>query len=89
MRPHSAGIDKKILLNYLRGPEAVQMIGHYFGAALDEAQARHVTSLLSPSTLQMTPAMLEQLCAEHETVDQMLAELDARCPPPPMLVPSR
>ena len=38
--------------------------------------------------LLLTPAMMEQLCAEHETVDTMLEEL-LRQMSGPLLVPTR
>ena len=42
----------------------------------------------SPRILLLTPAMMEQLCAEHETVDTILEEL-LRQMSGPLLVPTR
>jgi len=83
-------IDKQLLLGYLRAPEAILMIQHYFGAQLTDEQRERVAVLLpeDQAGVRLTPAMMEQLCAEHETVETMLDEL-LRQMSGPVLVPSR
>jgi len=82
-------IDKQIFLGYIEPVEAQQMIGHYFGEQLNTEQLLRLTSMLGDgATLRLTPATMEQICAEHETVDKMLDALALRCRGP-MLVPSR
>mmetsp|Transcript_83899 Transcript_83899/g.130999 ORF Transcript_83899/g.130999 Transcript_83899/m.130999 type:complete len:714 (-) Transcript_83899:87-2228(-) len=71
-------IDKKFLLTYMRGDCSVQMIGHYFQMELEDTEKQRVCELVDENKLDITPARLEQLCAEHDTVDGLcgaLAEL--------------
>ena len=83
-------IDKQLYLGFLRAPEAAQMCAHYFGTELSEAQAERVALLLPEEGggLVLTPAALEQACAEHDDVDAMLDSMLARMTGP-MLVPGR
>jgi len=81
-------IDRKILLGYIRAESCAEMLAHYFSAALSEAQVERLHGILKPDTLQITPAMMEQLCAEHETIDEIISALARRCAGP-MLVPGR
>ena len=73
-------IDKTIHLSYLQAAEAAQMAAHYFQCPVSDAQAERLGGLLpdSGAPLQLTPAMMEQLCAEHETVDALLDALRRR-----------
>ena len=66
------------------------MIHHYFACDLSAAQRERIQLLLpeEQSGLRLTPAMMEQLCAEHETIDSMLDALLEQMSGP-MLVPSR
>jgi len=72
-------IDKKFLLGYLSGLCCSQMVAHYFQSALAESDTARIGELVDGSSsrpgLQITPARLEQLCAEHETVDSLCQEL--------------
>ncbi len=83
-------IDKKLHLGYMRGPEAADMVSHYFGTTLSSVQEERLHGLLPEDTslLRLTPATLEQLCAEHDDVDAMLDELTDRVSGP-RLVPAR
>ena len=66
-------IDRCLLLGYLQLEEAAQMLAHYFSASVsDEQRARLDRSL----RCRMTPATMEQLCAEHESIDSLLDELE-------------
>ena len=81
-------IDKTIHLSYLQAAEAAQMAAHYFQCPVSDAQAERLGGLLpdSGAPLQLTPAMMEQLCAEHDTVDELLDALTLKAAGP-MLVP--
>ena len=56
------------------------MAAHYFQCPVSDAQAERLGGLLpdSGAPLQLTPAMMEQLCAEHDTVDALLDALTLR-----------
>ena len=68
---------------YVELPEATEMVQHYFGgyrgelldaaqrAALEAAWARVVGAGIS-----LTPAQLEELCAEYESVESLCAGLE-------------
>merc|ERR1712232_269523 len=76
-------IDKKFLLDYMQGAQAAQMIAHYFSR--DEELALDIKGEIltvvdgcpetSTKGLEITPARLEQLCAEHDTLEEMLTGL--------------
>lgn len=69
-------IDRCLLLSYLQIADAARMLEHYFGAALAGAQRDALDGLLDGDRgLQMTPAEMEQLCAQHDSVDTLLDDL--------------
>ena len=69
-------VDKQVFLSYIGPREAAQMIAHYFGVdGLSAAQRATIETVLGASGLVLTPAQCEQQCAEHETIDAMLAHL--------------
>ena len=81
-------VDRLIHLGYLQAEAASQMIAHYFGAeGLSETQATRLEVLLrkrqetekvgGEAPLEITPAMLEQLCQQFQTVDELLDELSS------------
>jgi len=83
-------IDKQIYLGYLLPGPAAQMVEHYFRReVLCAAEKKRLAAAVEH--LKFTPAMMEQLCAEHSSVDSMLEALEAKLMPPPMamLVPSK
>lgn len=65
-------INKKLLLGYLHLQAAEQMVSHYFGELSVEQKSR-LSSMFTPNVF--TPAQVEQLCAEHDTVEQFLLGL--------------
>mmetsp|Transcript_70675 Transcript_70675/g.113919 ORF Transcript_70675/g.113919 Transcript_70675/m.113919 type:complete len:621 (-) Transcript_70675:219-2081(-) len=73
-------IDKKFLLTYLIGEQAVKMVAHYYQAAVEDQEAQLVRSIVDGSeggmALEMTPARLEQLCAEHETLAKLIEAME-------------
>ena len=65
-------INKQILMGYLQPADAWLMVLHYFGEA-DERQKRAFFANFQPDVF--TPAQVEQLCAEHDTIDEFLIGL--------------
>jgi chaperone BCS1 len=65
-------INRKVYMGYIGGVEALEMVRHYFGG-VSEPEAGIV--LASVSTRQITPATLEMLCGEHETVSGLCEHL--------------
>jgi len=65
-------INKKMLLGYLYLPEAEKMVEHYFGP-MSVRQRERMGGLFTPNVF--TPAQVEQLCAEYDTVDDFLIGL--------------
>lgn len=69
-------IDRCLLLDHLSAEDAVLMLEHYFGTALTGEQRACLNELLCGSSrLQMTPAQMEQLCAEYYCVGKLLDHL--------------
>lgn len=74
-------IDRLIHLGYLKTGPAAQMLEHCFGTALSDSQRRVLDAALTTTSAEgtsgstLTPAMLEQLCARYESVDELLASL--------------
>merc|ERR1719231_72409 len=57
-------------------PAAAAMLAHYFGGMpLDAKQREKLGAALEASPTPVTPAVVEQLCARHETVDELLDAL--------------
>lgn len=70
-------INKQILMGYLLAPQALSMVEHYFGATSAAFQDRFYEAFTSNV---FTPAQVEQLCAEHDTVEQFLVGLHTLAP---------
>eukprot|EP00928_Gymnodinium_smaydae_P014897 TRINITY_DN1546_c0_g3_i1.p1 TRINITY_DN1546_c0_g3~~TRINITY_DN1546_c0_g3_i1.p1 ORF type:complete len:807 (-),score=144.27 TRINITY_DN1546_c0_g3_i1:215-2512(-) len=77
-------IDKKILLGYMNPTHSSKMIEHYFQCKLDSKQLGRLTLAITGSdekglpALELTPAQIEQLAAEHDDVEAMLRALEAK-----------
>ena len=72
---------------YVELPEATEMVQHYFGGyrgvLLDAAQRAALAGAwraLEGRGARLTPAQVEQLCAEHDSVDEFLHGLGALKP---------
>jgi SpoVK/Ycf46/Vps4 family AAA+-type ATPase len=70
-------IDRCLNLSYLHAEEAKQMLAHNFGKMPDEEEGRRLASLLGKRRDPMTPAAMEQLCAEFDTIAELLDGLEA------------
>jgi len=85
-------IDQKLLLGYMKWPNVVDMINHYFQLKEDgkeglsaELVARVRAAILgdggkSIPALDLTPAQVEQLSAEHDSVLDMIEALETKAP---------
>lgn len=77
-------IDKKIMLGYMSADDLGSIVQHYFQAELTGPQKHRVKDLVqgSPETrsprLRLTPAQVEQLTSEYDTIDDMLDSLEKR-----------
>ena len=70
-------INKQVLLGYLQPAEALLMVQHYFGEVTAEQKRRFGTDFTANV---FTPAQVEQLCAEYDTVDEFLVGLNTLTP---------
>jgi len=77
-------IDKKILLGYMSPSHAKSMIEHYFECKLQTQQTARLTAAIVGDddkklpSLNLTPAQIEQLAAEYDAVDEMIAALEEK-----------
>ena len=77
-------IDKKILLGFMAAADVVLMLEHYFQEKLTNKQkirvdeAIHGNHAMHRPALQLTPAQIEQLAAEHDELEDMIAALEAK-----------
>ena len=75
-------VNLKLYLGYIELPEASRMVDHYFGGYRGDhltgkqlAQLECVWKRLEKG-VSLTPAQLEQLCAEHDTPEELFSALD-------------
>jgi chaperone BCS1 len=77
-------IDKKILLGYMAAPDVIKMLEHYFMTVLNNTQHMRVGEAIhgNPSMcrpqLNITPAQVEQLAAEHDELEDMIRALEEK-----------
>ncbi|CAE8612404.1 unnamed protein product [Polarella glacialis] len=81
-------IDKIFNLNYMVGEQSAKMIGHYFQQELSQEEAERICQLIDGTSktgvaLEITPARLEQLCAENEEIEDLCLALQKLSEPPP------
>merc|ERR1711966_315142 len=59
----------------MQGEQASMMVGHYFQKKVEEADCERISSLVDGvhgrPALDITPARLEQLCSEYDTIDTL------------------
>ncbi|GMF35389.1 unnamed protein product [Phytophthora fragariaefolia] len=67
-------ISKKIHLDYMTTAQMEKMIAYYFSTELTIEQ-QHRLEALKESDRAFTPADVEELCAEHDSVDAVLAKM--------------
>jgi chaperone BCS1 len=77
-------IDKKLMLGFMTAPDVVDMLEHYFQVTLTDNQSKRVTKAIEgcpnegTAQLNLTPAQIEQLTAEHEDIEDMIAHLEEK-----------
>jgi len=76
-------IDKKIMLGYMEALDVIDMLSHYFQdeEVTDDLRQRVELAISgdgSQPKLNLTPAQVEQLCAEHDFIEDMIQQLEAR-----------
>lgn len=77
-------IDKILHLGYMTGSDVSVMIQHYFKTTLDESQKMRIETTIAGDgaekrpALKLTPAQVEQLAAENDTVDDMIDVLEEK-----------
>lgn len=76
-------VDKKLLLDYIKAPACMNMVEHYFGTPMNDEQRTELEEIFDhPSDPQLTPAVVEQLCAENDNIDDFLDQLNLKVAPP-------
>jgi SpoVK/Ycf46/Vps4 family AAA+-type ATPase len=73
-------IDKIIYLGYIQYDAILEMLEHYFTEPLSPSQSDKLRKVMDnpPGVADMTPAEVEQLCAEYDTVDEFLRALEEK-----------
>jgi chaperone BCS1 len=69
-----ARVNIKLHLGHMQTPQALQMVAHYFEKHTFADEERQAFVRLFPSR-PISPARLEEMCAEHDTVPQLLHTL--------------
>ena len=86
-------IDKKLILGYMHGDDVNDMLEHYFQMELNNVQknrVRHAVQgdvMLGRPALNLTPAQVEQLTAEHDDIEDMIVALEEKGAP--LVVPQQ
>jgi SpoVK/Ycf46/Vps4 family AAA+-type ATPase len=68
-------VNLKLYLGFIELPEACEMIALYFGQKPNASQHSSLAATWSSGNRRYTPAQLEQLCAESDEIDELLAKL--------------
>lgn len=77
-------VDKKLMLGYMEVAGVVSMLEHYFQTTLSRHQVVRVEAAMAheDSTkckgLKLTPAQVEQMAAECDTMEAMIAEIERK-----------
>ncbi|TMW61517.1 hypothetical protein Poli38472_012708 [Pythium oligandrum] len=69
-------VNKKLLLSYMGWRQVQQMIEYYSMVTLTDEQTQRLERMFTDATGRVSPAEVEELCAEYETVDAILAGLE-------------
>ncbi|KAL3936571.1 MAG: hypothetical protein SGBAC_008140 [Bacillariaceae sp.] len=82
-------VDKKLLLGHMRAADVICMLEHYFQTQLDISQVMRVEEAINGESsgteslvpiLKLTPARVEQMAAEHDELDCMIAAMEKMSP---------
>ncbi|KAJ0396998.1 hypothetical protein P43SY_007237 [Pythium insidiosum] len=69
-------VNKMLLLTHMNSTQARHMIEYYCQAKLSEQQSERLDSILVNATKQLTPAEVEEFCAEFDDPEQILREME-------------
>jgi chaperone BCS1 len=84
-------IDKKLLLSYMGWKHIAAMIEHYFVVKLSDHEKERIKDAICGNdekgqpALNLTPAQVEQISAEHDELEEMLVALETMGLPPPTM----
>jgi ATPase family associated with various cellular activities (AAA) len=73
-------VDKKIMLGYMDPIDVIKMLELYFQTELSDEQSDRVHAVLGTALLQLTPAQVEQLAAEHDELENMIDAMEKMHP---------
>mmetsp|Transcript_12067 Transcript_12067/g.19403 ORF Transcript_12067/g.19403 Transcript_12067/m.19403 type:complete len:774 (-) Transcript_12067:940-3261(-) len=75
-------VDKKLMLGFMRAEDAMSMLELYFQTELSQEQKKRVSALFEGDAngVKLTPAEVEQLAAEHDVLDSMIAAMEIKHP---------
>jgi chaperone BCS1 len=75
-------IDKKIKLGYMLAQDVIAMLAHYFQTDLSESEKDRISRVLDASdestSMNVTPAQVEQLILEKDSVEDVVQTLEQR-----------
>jgi chaperone BCS1 len=77
-------IDKKIKLGYMLAQDVLSMLAHYFQTDLPDSEQNRIKRVLnnasddSANTMNVTPAQVEQLILEKDSVEDVVQTLEQR-----------
>lgn len=70
----------------MAAPDVILMLEHYFQIRLDAGSQMRISNAINGGHglphLNLTPAQIEQLTAEHDSIDDMIVALEAKGKPP-------
>ncbi|OQR89435.1 ubiquinol:cytochrome c oxidoreductase biogenesis factor, partial [Achlya hypogyna] len=70
-------IDEKLLLGGMDADQTKLMVQHYFSCVLSAAEAARIDAVFAATSNDISPAQVENLCAKHRRLQDMLAALEA------------
>ena len=68
-------VDKKLVMGPLLTPDAILMIEHYYQTKLSQTEKKEIQSLLDDDRLEVTPAELEQMAMEEDSIESLIEAL--------------
>lgn len=73
-------IDKKIFMGKMQALDVMEMSEHYFQVQLSDDQKLRVEKAVTDGGVDFSPAQMEQLTVEHDSIEDMLAALEKMAP---------
>mmetsp|Transcript_8945 Transcript_8945/g.11179 ORF Transcript_8945/g.11179 Transcript_8945/m.11179 type:complete len:748 (-) Transcript_8945:392-2635(-) len=75
-------VDKKLMLGYMKAPDVIHMLEHYFQCTLKAEQRTRLEVAVSGNkslgfpVLNLTPAQVEQMAAENDEIEGMIVAIE-------------